>query len=187
MAPDQKPPAPPETGLHISRLPAVRGAGRPLTPPPDPRLEEAKTWSTTARAAAREAFEAATAGGAGREEATEAGYLAGLRRQLEEKKLSPPAVDLATHAASLFGAKVVGVLPARRKKKPLEERCFEMQFPDRGFPEPAEEPATPQRRRESGNKDEATPAKDSRAALAGELARASRQARLDFDREARSA
>jgi hypothetical protein len=171
MAPDPKPAAPAENGLHISRLPAVPVGGRPPIPPPDPRVEAAKTWSETARGAAREAFERATTAGGSREEAIEAGYLAGLRVQLEEKKLSPPAADLATYAASLFGARVVGVLPAGRETTALEERCFEMQFPDEGFPKPARRPATPTRRRESADEDKkATPAKDSRAALTGKLA-----------------
>jgi hypothetical protein len=188
MAPDPKPPAPPENGLRISRLRADQVPVRPLIPPPDPRIEEAKTWSETARAAAREAFEAATAGGASREDAIAVGHRAGLRRQLEEKKLSPAGVDLVAHAASLFGARVVGVISARRKTKPLEERCFEMLFPDKGYPEPAREPATPPRRRESGDKDdEATRPKDPRATLTDELARSPRQATLDFGRESRSA
>lgn len=182
MAPDPQPPAPPENGLRISTETAVRGAGRPPIPPVDPRVEEAKTWSTTARGAAREAFEAATAGGASRDEAIAAGHRAGLRRQLEEKKLSPAAVELTTRAASLFGARVVDVLSARRKPKPVEIRCFERLFPDQGFPKPAPEPAAPTRRRESGDQDqEATPAKDGRAALAGELARSPRPAGAERD------
>jgi hypothetical protein len=171
MAPDPKPTAPPKNGPHISRLRADPVPGRPPIPPPDPRVEAAKTWSETARAAARAAFERATTAGASREEAIEAGYLAGLRVQLEEKKLSPAGVDLVADAASLFGARVVAVLPAGRKTTALEERCFEMQFPDQGFPKPARRPATPPRRRESADEDKkATPAKDSRAALTGELA-----------------
>ena len=186
MAPDPKPAAPPKTGPHISPLRADPGRGRPLTPPADPRVEAAKTWSETARGAARAAFERATTAGASREEAIEAGYLAGLRVQLEEKKLAPPAAELAIRAASLFEARVVAVLPAGRKKKPLEERCFEMQFPDQGFPKPASVSVVPTRRRESGDEDDqATPAKDPRAALTGELARRPRPEGLE--RETRSA
>lgn len=181
MAPTPKPTPRPQTGLQISPLRADPVAGRPPIPPSDPRIEEAKTWSTTARDAARAAFEATTAEGGSREEAIAAGHRAGLRRQLEEKKLSPPAVELVSHAASLFGARVVGVLPADRDPKALEERCFEMLFPE-DFPKPARRPAAPTRRRASGDKDkEATPAKDCRAALAGELARSPRPAGLERD------
>ena len=165
-------------------------AGRPPIPPAeDPRIAIAKTWSETARAAARAAFEKAKARGASREEAIEAGHRAGLRRVEKEARLTPAGVEeleLVAHAKSLFGARVVEVLPARRGEPRLEDRCFEMLFPDQGFPEPAE-PATAPRRIERDDEDEeAAPKEKPREALAGELARKPRQAGL-FDRETRSA
>jgi hypothetical protein len=170
-------------------------AGRPPIPPAeDPRIAIAKTWSETARAAARAAFEKAKAGGASRDEAIEAGHRAGLRRVEKEARLTPAGVEgleLVAHAKSLFGARVVKVLPKPKPLEPgdpprLEDRCFEMLFPDQGFPEPAE-PATAPRRIERDDEDEeAAPKEKPREALAGELARKPRQAGL-FDRETRSA
>lgn len=168
-----KPAAPPKNGLQISPETAVRVVGRPLTPPADPRVETAKTWSTSARHAARAAFEAALAGGADRETAIDAGHAAGLRTNLEEKGLTSSSVDLVTHAASLFGGTVYRVLPADRDRTRLEERCFERLFPDRGIPPAATPPASPTRSRDSGDKDdsEADAKEAARGALAGGLAK----------------
>ena len=149
--------APKNGPLGSPRKPDL-GSGRPPTPSPkaapDPRIEAAKSWSPAARAAARAAFEETTAGGGSREEAIEAGYRAGLRRVLEEKKLPPTAVSLVDHAASLFGARLVAVLPPAKDPTALEERCFERLFPDQGFPKPAPRPASPPRRRESADEDQ---------------------------------
>jgi hypothetical protein len=172
MAPNPKPPHPPKNEPLGLRRKADLPSGRPLTPTPlDLRIEAVKTWSESARGAARAAFERATTAGASREEAVEAGYLAGLRVHLDEKELSPPAVDLVAHAASLFGARVVAVLPADRETTALEERCFEMACTSRDSHKPARRPATPPRRRESADEDKKkTPAKDPRPALTGKLA-----------------
>jgi hypothetical protein len=132
-------------------------SGRPPAPTPDPRIETAKTWSPTARAAARKAFEKATSSGASREEAIEAGYRAGLRR---EGKKPPPLPALVAHATSLFGGRVVAVISPRRKIDADDERCFERLFPDQGFPEePAAEavPETPESvRSDSAHEDQKT-------------------------------
>jgi hypothetical protein len=178
-----KPTPPAENGLRISTETAVRVVGRPPTPPPDPRVETAKTWSTAARLAAKSAFEAALAGGASREEAIEAGHAAGLRGNLEEKGLEPSGIDLVTRAASIFGGTVYRVLPADRDRTRLEDRCFERLFPDRGIPMPAE-PASPTRSRDRDDEDseEAAAKEAARRALAGGLARkpAGGQKTLDF-------
>lgn len=113
-----------------------RRAGRGLED-----VEASKTWSPAARAAARKAFAKATSSGASREEAIEAGYRAGLRR--EEKK-PPPLPELAAYATSLLGARVVDVISRRRKIDPVEERCFERLFPDKGFPDRPAVVAVPQ-------------------------------------------
>lgn len=149
-----------------SRRRADRVPGRPPIPPADPRLEAAKDWSTTARSAARDAFSAASSSGANREEAIEAGYRAGLRRQREELELPP--VDLVAHATKLFGARVVEVLPPANNPTALEERCFERLFPDQGFPEPASPPATQKRSGDSEDK-KTSREENHRQALADEL------------------
>lgn len=176
-------------GLHISTETAVRGSGRPPMPPPDPRLEAAKTWSDPARAAAKKAFSKAASSGASRDEAIDAGHRAGLRRQAaEERRLAEAKKTLAGEVEALFGARIVKVLPPARDPTADEERCFERLFPDRGYPEPATEPATPERSVDSDDEDQkTTPPEGPRAALADELARSPRQATLGFDREARSA
>jgi hypothetical protein len=156
------------------------GSGRPPIPPPsgppDARIEAAKSWSPAARAAARAAFAETTAGGGSREEATEAGYRAGLRRELEEAGLPPAAVAVVDGAASVFGARVVAVLPPAKDSTALEERCFERLFPDEGFPKPAARPASPTRRRASADEDDkkADGAKACSQARATEPARPSR-------------
>lgn len=184
MSATPKPTPPAENGLRISTEKPVRVVGRPPTPPLDPRVETAKAWSTTARRAAREAFEAAVAGGASREEALEAGHAAGLRRNLEEKGLPSSGVDLVTHAASLFGGTVYRVLPADRDRTRLEERCFERLFPDRDPPMPAPPPASPARSlsRDDEDDEEAAPKEAARRALTGGLAKkpAASQKTLDF-------
>lgn len=171
MSATPKPAPPPKNGLQISTKTAVRVVGRPLTPPADQRVETAKTWSTSARHAARAAFDTALAGGASREEAIEAGHAAGLRTNLEEKGLTSSSVDLVTHAASLFGGTVYRVLPADRDRTRLEERCFERLFPDP--PPPATPPARPQRNRDRDDQDDkaAAPKEAARDALAGGLAK----------------
>jgi hypothetical protein len=142
--------------LGLRRKPDLP-SGRPPTPTPDPRIEASRAWSPAARAAAKKAFTKASSSGASREEAIEAGYRAGLRR--EEKK-PPPLPAIAAHAASLFGARVVDVISPRRKIDPVDERCFERLFPDKGFPEwPAAEaePETPESgRNESAHEDQKT-------------------------------
>lgn len=172
--------------LTGSRIRADRPAGRPPTPPPDARLEAAKTWSTTARNAAREAFETALAGGSTRDEAIEAGHEAGLRRDLEEKKLSRSSVDFVLAASKAFGSAKVAVLPPDRPRSPVEERCFELSFPDQGFPDlPPAKPAKPTR---STHDDENQ--KTTGKALAGELAKAPRpprQGTLDLGGDRRTA
>lgn len=169
-----------------SRLRGVSSAGRPPTPPPDPRIEAAKAWSSTARTAAREAFEKALAGGATRDEAIDAGHEAGLRRDLEEKRLSRSSVDFVLAASKAFGSAKVAVLPPDRPRSPLEERCFELSFPDQGFPDlPPARPAKPTR---STHDDENQ--KTTGSALAGELAKAPRpprQGTLDLGGERRTA
>lgn len=161
--------------LGLRRTPDL-GAGRPPIPPEtvhlDARVEAAKSWSTSARRAARETYETALAGGASREEAIEAGHASGLRASLEEKGLTSASVDLVTRAASLFGGTVCRVIPAGRELTSFEERCFERLFPDREPPPPAT-PAAPMRSRESDSEDnEETSAKEAaRAALAGGLAK----------------
>lgn len=112
--------------------------GRPPIPPADHRVEAAKEWSSSARSAARDAFEAARSSGANREEALEAGYRAGLGRHRQE--LEHPPSELVGHAAKLFGAKVVDVLPPADDPTALEERCFERLFTDQGFPETTTKP-----------------------------------------------
>jgi len=159
-----------KTDLTESRRKADRVPGRPPTPSPDPRVEAAKGWSAPARRAARDAFASASSSGATREEAIEAGYRAGLRRAEEELEASaPPAGELVEAATTLFGARVVGVLPADRDRSALEERCFERLFPD--LPPPATLPDPPTR---SGDRDdeEAKREEASRKALAGKLGKA---------------
>lgn len=170
--------------LGLRRKPD-REAGRPPLPPskkpPDPRVEAVRSWSEAAREAARSAFDETLAGGGSREEALELGHLAGMAVHLEEKKLSPAAIELTTRAASLFGARIVGVLPPGDPDA-IEERCFERLFPDKGFPEPKPEtPAKPPRRKRSDDENQKTPT--AREALAHELAKApagERQGLLDF-------
>jgi hypothetical protein len=152
-------------------------SGRPPAPTPDPRIAASKKWSPTARAAARSAFEKAASAGASREEAIEAGYQAGLRRELKAK--TPPASGLVAHATSLFGGRVVAVISPRRKIDADDERCFERLFPDQGFPEePAAEAAleTPENgRSDCAHEDKKTPPEEN---LPGD--RPTRQAGLDF-------
>jgi hypothetical protein len=131
----------PKNGPLGSRRKPDLPPGRPPTPTVDARVEASKTWSPAARAAARKAFTKATSSGASREEAIEAGYRAGLRR--EEKK-PPPLPELAAYATSLLGARVVDVISPRRKIDPVEERCFERLFPDKGFPDRPAVVAVPQ-------------------------------------------
>lgn len=166
-----------------SRIRPDLRSGRPQTPtkktPVDPRVKAVKKWSPAARAAAREAFERATAAGATRDEAIDAGHEAALRLEL-----SPPAAALMDRATSLFGAKVVAVLPAGRKTSETDERCFERLFPDRGFPEPVNVPASPTRSVESDDEGKATPLpKDPGEALAGEAPKRppQRQATFGFE------
>lgn len=186
-----RPPAasgPKTDAIGLRRKPD-RPDGRPPIPPAeDPRIAIAKTWSTTARAAARAAFEKAKGRGASRDEAIEAGHRAGLRRVEKERRLTPAGVEeleLVAHAKSLFGGRVVAVLPAGRDPPRLEDRCFEMLFPDQGFPEPADEPAIDPRRIDREDEETAR-AESPREALADELSKRPRQAGL-FERETRSA
>lgn len=163
-----------------SRRKADRVVGRPPTPTPDPRIEAAKTWSETARQAARVAFEEAIARGATREEAIDAGHEAGLRQGLAERGVSPAAVDLTLAASKAFGSSRVVVVPPGRPRSPREERCFDELFSEHGFPDPkpARSPAKPERI-DSDDKDKEAAGQ----ALAGELAKAPpRQGTLTFDR-----
>jgi len=141
------PPAAKNDAIGSRRKPD-RVAGRPPTPTPDPRVEAAKEWSTTARQAAREAFEAAISRGATRDEAIDAGHEAGLRRSLEERGCTPAGVSLAVAASKTFGASRVVVVPPGRPRSRREERCFDELFSKHGFPDPkpAKEPAQPTRK-----------------------------------------
>jgi hypothetical protein len=141
----------------------------------DPRVEAAKSWSESARRAAREAFAKATAAGASRDEAIEAGHEAGLRAHLRGKELSAPAGELVARAAELFGAKVVGVVEPG-SHPPIFDRCFEMFFPE------PEEPAESPRSATSDDDNKTQEATKPREALAGELAKKpSRQGLIDFN------
>lgn len=157
----------PKNDLLESRRKPDRPAGRPTTPPSDPRVEAAKAWSTSSRQAARAAFEAATARGAGREAAIEAGHEAGLRHELAEEGVSEAAIDLVAFASSAFGVSRAVVVPPPRSA--LEQRCFELSFPDHGIPET--EPATPATTARFNSADEAE--KAAGKALASELSKGS--------------
>lgn len=164
--PPATPPAPKNGPLGLRRKPD-HGSGRPLTPTPkaadDGRVAESKSWSETARAAARQAFEAARAAGASREEAISAGHEAGLLRHLEESG-PPGGAELVARAKSLFGARLIAVLPPADDPTSLEERCFERLLPNRPFPPPAAAAVTPPRRKDSGDEDkQATPEEAPRA------------------------
>ena len=157
-----------------------RVAGRPSTPTPDPRLEAAKAWSTTARQAARDAFEAAISSGATRDEAIDAGHEAGLRRNLRERGGSPAGGDLVIAASRVFGDSKIVVVPPGPSRSAREERCFDELFSQHGFPEPkpAKSPAQPVRN-DSDNEDKEAAGE----ALTNGLAKAApRQGNLAFDR-----
>lgn len=163
-----------------SRRKPDRVAGRPRTPAPDPRLEEAKAWSTTARQAARDAFEAAISSGATRDVAIDAGHEAGLRRNLEEQGISPAGGSLVLAASRILGASKVVVVPPGPARSAREERCFDELFSEHGFPEPKPSKATAQPvRNDSDNEDQEAAGE----ALANGLAKAApRQGNLAFDR-----
>jgi hypothetical protein len=182
MARSEKQPPAAKTDAIGSRRKPDRTAGRPPTPTPDPRLEAAKAWSTAARQAARDAFEAAISRGATRDEAIDAGHEAGLRRNLEERGASPAAVGLVLSASKIFGASKVVVVPPGKPRSRREERCFDELFSQHGFPDPkpAKSPAQPVRN-DSDNEDQKTATE----ALADGLSKASlapRQGDLAFDR-----
>jgi hypothetical protein len=180
MARRTKTPPPEKNDAIGSRRKPDRTAGRPPAPTPDPRVEAAKGWSTTARQAAREAFEAAISHGATRDEAIDAGHQAGLRRNLEEQGASPAAAGLVLSAAKAFGSAKVVFVPPGPPRSAREERCFDELFSQHGFPDPkpAKEPAQPPR-----NDSDSEDKKAAGEALADGLAKApTRQGTLAFER-----
>lgn len=182
MARSEKQPPAAKTDAIGSRRKPDRTAGRPPTPTTDPRLEAAKAWSTAARQAARDAFEAAISRGATRDEAIDAGHEAGLRRNLEERGASPAAVGLVLSASKIFGASKVVVVPPNPSRSRREERCFDELFSQHGFPEPKPVKSPAQTMRNDSDSEDKKAAGEALADGLSKAPLAPRQGDLAFDR-----